>query len=255
MYVRLAFAVAAHLEPEILLLDEVLAVGDFAFQRKCMEVTRKLERQGSTILFVSHNMFNIKTMCNRVIYLKQGQIAYDGPTDEGLKLYEFDSKLAEAWFFRAPTDPQIIITDVDLYGENGEQKTMFDFGERMRVRIGYRALKPVEQPNFLFSIKRSDGVLCCNFSSYTDNVDLPRISGDGVVELLTPPLTLVSDRYTVTISVRERGFHQLIAGQIGVSFHLRHEIFDANEFGVFHETGHWRVGATNAELSERTNAL
>ena len=93
MYVRLAFAVAAHLDPEILLLDEVLAVGDVTFQRQCMDFARQLEQKGSTILFVSHNMFSIKTMCQRVIYLKQGQIAYDGPTDEGLRLYESDSKL------------------------------------------------------------------------------------------------------------------------------------------------------------------
>src|SRR5690349_8690643 len=71
MHVRLAFAVAAHLDPEILLLDEVLAVGDFAFQRKCMNFARQLEQKGSTILFVSHNMFSIKTMCERVIYLKK----------------------------------------------------------------------------------------------------------------------------------------------------------------------------------------
>jgi lipopolysaccharide transport system ATP-binding protein len=252
MYVRLAFAVAAHLEPEILLLDEVLAVGDFTFQRKCMDYTRNLQRQGSTILFVSHNMFSIKTMCKRVIYLKDGQIVYDGPTEEGLSRYEADNRLATALFFRAPPDPSLIITDVDLYGEDGSQKTMFDYGERMRVRVGYRALKLVENPNFLISINRSDGILCSNFSSYTDKVNLHRVSGEGVVELLTPPLKLVSDRYTVVICVRERGFHQIVAAQIGVSFHLRHDIFDANVFGVFHEAGQWCV---KSDLKEGRKAF
>jgi len=78
MYVRLAFSVAAHLDPDILLLDEVLAVGDSAFQRKCMNFARSLEKKGSTILFVSHNMFSIKTMCQRVIYLKKGKIFTTG---------------------------------------------------------------------------------------------------------------------------------------------------------------------------------
>jgi lipopolysaccharide transport system ATP-binding protein len=241
MYVRLAFAVAAHLDPEILLLDEVLAVGDVTFQRRCMAFARQLEQQGSTILFVSHNMFSIKTMCQRVIYLKLGRIAYDGPTDEALRLYEADSKLATATWFQAPKDPAIVVTDIDLYNEQGERKTMFEFGERMKVRIGYRALKPVEQPHFLCSIKRADQVLCCNFSSYCDNVDLPHVYGDGAIEVLTPPLKLVSDRYTVLIAIREKGFQQLVAGQIGVSFHLRHEIFEATEFGVFHEPAQWRV--------------
>jgi lipopolysaccharide transport system ATP-binding protein len=253
MYVRLAFSVAAHLDPDILLLDEVLAVGDFTFQRKCMDFARQLEQKGSTILFVSHNMFSIKTMCERVIYLKKGRVAFDGPTDEGLRLYESDSKLGPTpW---APSDPSLIITDVELCGERGEQKTMFRFGERMRVRIHYRALRPIEGPHFLCSIKRSDQLLCCNFSSHIDNLDLPRISGDGAVELLTPALKVVSDRYTVTIAVREKGFEQLVAGQMGGSFHVQHDIFEVSEFGVFHEPAQWRVVESIAEQTERVHKL
>jgi lipopolysaccharide transport system ATP-binding protein len=206
-----------------------------------MEFTRELERRGSTILFVSHNMFSIKTMCERVIYLKHGQIAYDGPTDEGLRLYEADSKLTTATWFRPSGDPALLITDIDLFGEQGEQKTVFEFGERMKVRIGYRALKPIEWPNFLCGIKRSDETLCCNFSSHCDGVDLPEVHGEGVIELLTPPLKLVSDRYTVSVTVRERGFNQAVAAQTGVSFHLRHEMFAPTVFGVFHEPAQWRV--------------
>src|SRR5690606_11482751 len=71
MYVRLAFSVAAHMEPEILLLDEVLAVGDLPFQRKCMEFAKEMQRRDAAIMFVSHNMFSIKTMCERVIYLRR----------------------------------------------------------------------------------------------------------------------------------------------------------------------------------------
>ena len=239
MYVRLAFAVAAHLDPDILLLDEVLAVGDFTFQRKCMDFARQLEQKGSTILFVSHNMFSIKTMCQRVLYLKKGHVVFDGPTDEGLQLYESDSKLGQTpW---APKDPSLVITDVELGGERGEQKMMFKFGERMRVQIRYRALRPIESPHFLCSIKRSDQLLCCNFSSHIDKLDLPRISGDGAIDLLTPPLKVVSDRYTVTIAVREKRFEQLVAGQIGASFHLQHDVFEVSEFGVFHEPAQWQV--------------
>jgi lipopolysaccharide transport system ATP-binding protein len=250
MYVRLAFAVAAHLDPDILLLDEVLAVGDFTFQRKCMDFARQLERRGSTILFVSHNMFSIKTMCERVIYLKQGRIIHDGPTDEGLRLYESDSKLGPTPWFQPSKDPALVITDVDLYGEDGERKTLFEFGERMRVRIAYRAFKPVERPHFMCSIKRSDQILCCNFSSYFDKVDLPRVLGDGVIELLTPPLKIVSDQYHVTIAVREKGLQQAVAGQIGASFHVRHENFDVSDFGVFHEPAQWRV----VDRADRTEA-
>ena len=238
MYVRLAFAVAAHLDPDILLLDEVLAVGDFTFQRKCMDFAQQLERKGSTILFVSHNMSSIRTMCPRVIYLKQGRIAFDGTTDEGLRLYESDSRLGPTPWFHPSEDPALVITDVELSGEDGEQKMIFEFGERMRVRIRYHAFRPVERPHFLCSIKRADQLLCCNFSSLYDKFDLPRISGDGTIELLTPPLKIISDRYHATIAVREKD--QNVAGQIGATFHLRHD--KLGEFGVFHEQGEWRIG-------------
>jgi lipopolysaccharide transport system ATP-binding protein len=165
-----------------------------------------------------------------------------------LRLFESDSKLAAATWFSAPKDAAIVITEVSLFGEEGEEKTMFEFGERIRVRIGYRALKPVEEPHFLCSFKRSDQVLCCNFSSHFDNLYLPQVHGDGVIELLTPPLKLVSDRYTVLIAVRERGFQQLVAGQIGVSFHLRHETYVPTEYGVFHEEGQWRL---EGDLTQR----
>jgi lipopolysaccharide transport system ATP-binding protein len=247
MYVRLAFAVAAHLDPDILLLDEVLAVGDFAFQQKCMAFARQLERKGSTILLVSHNMFSIKTLCQRVIYLKKGHVAYDGSTDEGLRLYESDNRLATSTWCQSPKDPAIVITDIELYGEDGLRKTMFEFGERMKVHICYRVLKPVEQPHFLCAIKRSDELLCCNFSNYCDNVDLPQISGDGVVKLLTPPLKLVSERYTVVVAVREKGSQSLIAAQVDASFHLRHETFEPHDFGVFHESAQWRIANDRRE--------
>jgi lipopolysaccharide transport system ATP-binding protein len=255
MYVRLAFAVAAHLDPEILLLDEVLAVGDFAFQRKCMEFSRQLEKKGATILFVSHNMFSIRAMCPRVIYLRQGRIVYDGPTDEGLNLYESDSRLAPTPWFSDSKETGVIITDVELLGEGGERRTIFDFGERMRVRISYRALRPIVGPHFLCSIKRADDLLCCNYSSYSDKLDLPSISGSGVIELLTPPLKVVSDRYMVTIAVREKVFDKVVAGQIGGSFHVRHEIFVDKEYGVFHEPAQWRLGEPVRSHSEPEQAL
>src|SRR5215470_13777299 len=83
MYVRLAFSVAAHLQPEILIVDEVLAVGDVAFQRKCMDYMKNLARSGITILMVSHNLFAIKAMCRRVLLLSSGSCQYDGSPAEG----------------------------------------------------------------------------------------------------------------------------------------------------------------------------
>lgn len=248
MYVRLAFSVAAHLDPDVLMLDEVLAVGDFTFQRKCLDFAHELERKGATILFVSHNMFSIKSMCQRVIYLKRGEVVFDGPVDEGLKRYEADCRLATApWFHPEPGLPQIDVTGVEIMGENGQERSLFDFGERLRIRVRYDASEPIERPNFLFSLTRSDDLLCCNFSSISDGVEIDSVSGEGVIELLTPPLKLVADMYTVSIVVRERSFRRILCAQTGGSFHVRHPIFEASAFGVMHEPGNWKIEPQPAE--------
>ena len=247
MYVRLAFSVAAHLDPDILLLDEVLAVGDFTFQRKCIDFAHELERKGATILFVSHNMFSIKSMCQRVIYLKKGEIVFDGPTDEGLKLYEADCRLATApWFHPEPGAPVVEITDVELCGEDGQRKSVFDFGERMTIRVRYDAHDSVKEPDIRIGINRSDEVHCSSFSSVADNVTVASLSGKGEIELTTPPLKLVSDLYTVTIAVRERKYGRIVVAKLGETFHVRHPIFASNAFGVFHESAEWRISAPTA---------
>jgi len=253
MYVRLAFAVAAHLDPDILLLDEVLAVGDFAFQRKCMTFARRLEQRGATILFVSHNMHSIKTMCERVIYLKKGQIVFDGPTAEGLRLYEGDSRLADAPWFPDAAHAPIKFTDVQLCNERGEIATVFDYGERIVIRLRYSAHRRVERPDFRIGFDRDDGVACTTYSTFSDKIEIPYVEGEGEIELRTPPVKLVSDLYVANIVVRDAQ-SSLLAAQIGGHFHVRHPVLLAEAYGVYHEPGEWRIGqGVEPRLSEAAN--
>ncbi len=250
MYVRLAFAVAAHLDPDILMLDEVLSVGDITFQRKCMNFARSLEKRGSTILFVSHNMFAIKTMCQRVIYLRKGQVIYDGPTEEGLALYEKDSRLGDvAWFQDDDRNSAITITDVEILKTDGSATTVFDHGEPMKLRIKYKAFRQVDRPDFRVGIDRGDEVHCCTYSSIDDGADMPFVKGEGLVELNTPPLKLVSDLYSVNVIVRERGHGRTLCAQIGGHIHVRHPEFATSGYGVFHEQAQWKV-RTGAEAEQ-----
>ena len=239
MYVRLAFAVAAHLEPDILLLDEVLSVGDLPFQRKCMEFAKRLQERNATILFVSHNMFSIKTMCSRVIYLKQGHVQFDGPTDAGIEMYEEDCRLSTlSWTEKKPDDWPIKVTEFSLLDDSGAAKAVFEYGESMKLRLVYEANQALDSPNFIIAFIRSDGVACCNFSTEADGLTLGEIQGKGVIELQTPPLKLVSELYTISILIREKGFQRVLCAQIGSTFHVRHELYDTH-FGVFHEPGRW----------------
>ncbi|MDE3009399.1 MAG: ABC transporter ATP-binding protein [Pseudomonadota bacterium] len=239
MYVRLAFAVAAHLQPEILLIDEVLSVGDLPFQRKCMDFAKSMQTGNATILFVSHNMFSIKTMCRRVIYLKQGQVQFDGPTDEGIRHYEDDCSLSTLpWAGRDHDAWPLIIKDCVITDDDDRAKKVFDHGERMKLRLRFETRRPVGKPNFIVAFVRSDGVACCNFSSEVDGAVLDGLDGDGVIELVTPPLKLVAELYTVHVLVREPGFQKVLCAQIGGTFHVRHDTFDTH-FGVFHESARW----------------
>jgi lipopolysaccharide transport system ATP-binding protein len=240
MYVRLAFAVAAHLEPDILLLDEVLAVGDLAFQRKCIEHAKELQKRDATILFVSHNMFSIKTMCDRVIYLRKGEVVYDGTVEGGIELYEQDCRgSALAWTETKPEEWPIYITDCELLDEHGKPKTMFDFGERMTMRLGYDTRTTVEDPNFIVAMVRSDGVAACNYSTELDGLQLGKVNGRGTLELKLPPMKLVSEMYSISVLIRAKGFQQILCGQTAGTFHVRHHMFNTH-FGVFHEPGQWR---------------
>ncbi|MBV8073219.1 MAG: ABC transporter ATP-binding protein [Acidobacteriaceae bacterium] len=242
MYVRLAFSVAANLEPEILLLDEVLSVGDLPFQRKCMEFARKLGQRDGTILFVSHNMFSIKNMCNRVIYLRRGRIQFDGPTDRGIKLYEEDCRLSTPSWAEVKSEARVIaVTDVALLDESGRAKSVFDYAERMRLRFTCEG-RPLSEPvNFIVAFVRSDGVPCCCYSTELDGLSVDFSSGMRIIELLTPPLKLVSEMYTIEIIARKEGFQELLCAQVGATFHVRHAFLDTH-FGVFHETAEWSCG-------------
>jgi lipopolysaccharide transport system ATP-binding protein len=239
MYVRLAFSVAAHLEPDILLLDEVLAVGDLSFQRKCLEFVKTLQHRNSTILFVSHNMFSIKSMCDRVISLRHGRVEFDGPTHQGIGMYEKDCRLSGvSWAKPEGGDWPINITDVALMDYSGAARSVFDHGERLRLRFRYTIDRAVRSPQFIVAFIRSDGVACCNFSSELDGVVLDPLTDGGTLELLTPPLSLVSEQYRIEILARESGFQKLLCAQIGGAFHVRDSILDLH-FGVFHEAGAW----------------
>jgi lipopolysaccharide transport system ATP-binding protein len=245
MYVRLAFAVAAHLEPDILLIDEVLSVGDLAFQRKCMEHAKRLLDRDVTVLFVSHNMFAVRALCRRAIYLARGAVCHDGPAEDVIRLYDQEARLDMAAWARGTvgSDPgrcPISATAVEILDEAGRARTMFDHGERMRVRLHFEARQPVPAPNFNVSFHRSDGVACCNYNTAMDGFSTPMVSGPGTVELLTPPLKLVSELYSLQVLIWDQAFERLYCAQEGGSFHVRHPVL-STEFGVFHERAEWSL--------------
>jgi len=140
MYVRLAFAVAAHLEPEILIVDEVLAVGDAEFQKKAIGKMKEVsEGQGRTVLFVSHNMAAVQNLCTRAMYLKNGKTAYLDSTSNTINFYLSDVKKNADKDLADVTERKgngsIQLEDITGFNEKGEQQSLFLCGEKMELKI------------------------------------------------------------------------------------------------------------------------
>lgn len=131
MYVRLAFAVAAHLESEILIVDEVLAVGDAEFQKKCLGKMGEVSKgEGRTVLFVSHNMDAIRNLCNSCLLLNKGNVAYDGSVKECLGIYLSNSQITDSKYWKRsdkPATPHFLEISAELQGKQPELKLVIEF--------------------------------------------------------------------------------------------------------------------------------
>ena len=159
MYVRLAFAVAAHLEPEILVIDEVLAVGDSEFQRKCIRRMDQVASLGSTILFVSHNLGTVRTFCKRGCYLHAGRLVSSGAIDEVLEAYLGTAEPAsEPNFVRLERPP-----GAGLWMEHaaliidGQNKPVLETGDALELEVAFRSERPIRNPKLGFAICTQEG--------------------------------------------------------------------------------------------------
>lgn len=146
MYVRLAFAVAAHLEPEVLVIDEVLAVGDVEFQKKCLGKMQSIAGGGRTVLFVSHNMTAVSSLCSRAILLEGGRLVKDGPAVDVVKTYLEGSLAAggaREWEAdEAPGGEDLRMVSVKLVRTDGSPAAVIEVGEQAELQIRYQTLEP-----------------------------------------------------------------------------------------------------------------
>jgi lipopolysaccharide transport system ATP-binding protein len=204
MYVRLAFAVAAHLEPEILVIDEVLAVGDAEFQKKCLGKMKDVATGGRTVLFVSHNMGAIADLCDRVVILKHGQVYKIGSTEEMINEYINhtlhvnlkDSKTLQDTTLRRGSG-ELRIVDVKLLNMDNEVQTEFEVEEPIKISVQCDKNSPIEEAYFMMAlrssisreivsstIKHDISSFCINQSSFKFEMNLnPMQLNEGIYEL------------------------------------------------------------------------
>jgi ABC-type polysaccharide/polyol phosphate transport system ATPase subunit len=201
MFVRLGFAIVAHLDADILLIDEVLAVGDEAFQRKCLRRISEQIAAGTTVVLVSHDPGAIERVCERVVVLDAGQIVFDGPTAEGLLHYHrlMGTEDHGRESFRAAADRSIEVVDVGFRDGAGRETSVFRSGASLQVTVGVGARAAVERPLLALELRADDGT---KIFGTTTSFEL---APDGTARLLfdIPDLTLLGGDYDLVLGAAD----------------------------------------------------
>ena len=205
---RLGFAVAAHLEPDVLIVDEVLAVGDAVFQKKCMTAMHDLHGGGRTVLFVSHNMAAVESLCSRGIWIAQGQVQLDGPMREVIDAYmgsfaSVDSasqSLVDAEGRQGTGE--IRFTKVEFRSPSGDLQTVTRCGSPIVVRLHYHANEPIPRPAFSFRMLTEVGALVTDTGTWIHGLDIPLVpAGDGYLDLEIDALNVMAGRYYFSLKL------------------------------------------------------
>jgi lipopolysaccharide transport system ATP-binding protein len=202
MQVRLAFAVAAHLQPEVLILDEVLAVGDAQFQKKCLGKMSEVSKAGRTILFVSHNMAAVKSLTTRGIVLQDGKVAFDGGTDAAVQAYlklginnAGSDGARKSWGRGRHT----VVHDVRLLDREGLSTSLYTPGDPLHIEIGFETDGTAGMSLDLFLSDATQSPLGMASTAHFHGVSLPTEAGTYVCRLPLEPLWLASGNYFINV--------------------------------------------------------
>jgi lipopolysaccharide transport system ATP-binding protein len=223
MYVRLAFAIAAHLEPEVLLVDEVLAVGDIAFQKKCLEKMEEVAKGGRTVLFISHNMGAIRSLCGSAVWLDNGQIVKKGPVDEVVRDYEehqlrrFDESASVVE--RDPEDVKdksFYISRVEMLNEKGEHTNIFRYNDKLIMIVDYSGTLLEEQFSPEFRVYNELGQLVSTGASAAFHGKYFS-QKNKKIRIEVGPLILTSGKYRISLSVMT-GSHRADTWENAIGF-------------------------------------
>ena len=219
MGVRLAFSVAAHLEPEILLIDEVLSVGDAAFQKRSLGKMEEVSKQGRTVLFVSHNMGAVRALCTRGLLLEDGTLTLDDDVDVVLNSYLSSKDVSTAgrlgWSAAdAPQDKELILFGIEVVSGTGEVKTTYQIDEPFEIRIHYQIIEEVKNLRLYLRFKTTLGETV--FATYEDaqiQEGFNRPPGNYTAKCKIPANILNDMTYRIYIGFDSPGYKVLIPGR------------------------------------------
>lgn len=203
MYMRLAFAISVHVDPDVLLVDEVLAVGDEAFQKKCMDHITRFQAMGGTIVLVTHGMGTITELCNRAAWIEDGEVQDLGLPAQVVNAYVNRVREREA-ANQGPKDvPAVELGEVRLLNRRGEPVHVLEQGEAITVEVAYRVHERVERPVFGIGLYRNDGAYVYGINTMDEGRRLQPMTKDGVFTFTYERLPLLAGTYRLAIAVAD----------------------------------------------------
>jgi lipopolysaccharide transport system ATP-binding protein len=266
MQMRLAFSVAVHTNPDVLLVDEFLSVGDLAFQSKCLNRIAELKQNGCAIVLISHDASQVERLCDRALWLKHGQVAAYG--EPQVVAGQYVSEMHSQTLQRTPNRPpqftrsgqelrvnenrfgslEIEITDVQLLPSE------IASGAPLCIEIEYFASAPIESPIFSISISREDGQVCFNTNTLMQGLTVPVIQGNGKISLYLDRLDLAGGDYFVDVGIHEKEWTYTY----DYHWHVYPLWINSQnpDHGLLHPPHHWKMEHTSIpNLSDRYRSL
>ncbi len=270
MYMRLGFSVAIHVDPDILLIDEVLAVGDEAFTHKCLDKFSEFRRRGKTIVLVTHSLDLIERLCDEAIWLDQGLVKAQGDPRRVVDAYRLDVVRVEDQQFVATKRPSLTVTDdtpeddtpeddvehetedeagpgrwgsreveildVQVLGRDGQIQKIFETGDQMEIRLRVRPSYPITDFAFGIGIFNAEGVSCYGTNTQIEGVKLGELHSEADVSFIINSLDLVAGTYMLDVAVHR---------QNGAPYDYHHYLYtcrvtsQVNDVGIFRPRHRW----------------
>ena len=213
MFVRLGFAVAVHCEPDILLVDEVLAVGDTSFRNKCYKRLNEIKSEkNAAILFVSHDLYIVERFCDKGLFLNHGINKSYGEIHKVIEDYQFmmhqlmkNQQSATGSISKEYCTKEVKITNVKFLAQDGKEKKVFNFKDSLIIRIEYESKDIIYNPNFQIILYSYDGKLISVFGPHMDNIRISSIpKGKGIAECCIEKLPLMANKYYIIVGMYDK---------------------------------------------------
>lgn len=274
MFMRLGFSVAIHLQPDVLLVDEILAVGDQAFQYRCLDRINEMKRQGVTIILVTHTIEHVREMCSRALWLDEGMIQADGPVEHVLDEYmtqvaDSDQQalrraeaLRRRQLARTPKGQapgtshdgakrkanwrwgsgEAEIVRVRFLDGQGQERRSFKTGETFTARIWYSAHRRIERPQFGVALHRADGFHICGPNTESGNYPIEAIAGNGFIDFIIPHSPLLPGTFLFSAAIYDHeGEFAYDHHHQAYSFRIIPGTNTRREYGVLRIPSQWRL--------------